>query len=138
MSKEEISNILTQFTENVTYLFNILEDMIKQLGNFITKVMPVSLFLGVLLSHLDKAFIKKESYISVLISFIGSFISVYYATPFLQNLVTNKAFEGVVFWGIGFFIHYIIKYVTNSRRIQKWLLGIEGFIKDYLKKKFTK
>lgn len=138
MSKEQISNILTEITHNIKYFVDIFENIIKGIIMLITKLMPVGLFLGVLVAHLNKYFVKKESYTSVIISFIGSLIAVYYITPFIEKVVTDKDLIGVTFLVIGFYINHVIKYITNQRRINKWLLSLEEFVLNYIKNKFKK
>lgn len=127
----EVRTFLTELIDLIKYIWG-------ELIIFITKFIPISLFLGVILSHLQMLVEKKSSISSVFMSITGSFIVVYFATPALNIMFEENKYYGVIMLAIGYFIQYIIKFVTNQKRVNKWLLGAEKFILDWIKNKLQK
>lgn len=105
---------------------------------FILKFMSISAFLGLMLAHLEQLVVKKESIVSVFISYIGSFIVVFFAHPLIDHFFGGTPSYGMATLAIGYFAKFIIKYITNKQRINAWLKGIEKFIIEWLKSKLKK
>ena len=126
MSWEEVTTIFNNIAN--TILFAVDEFIM-----FISRFIPISLFLGVILAHLEQAIVKRQSFSSIIISITGSFIVVYFLTPIIQEYLAGSSFFGVAALAIGYFIQYIIKYVTNQERVNKWLLMVEKGVIDRLK-----
>lgn len=119
---------------------NSLKDIVHDIWNgillFIAKFMPVSMFLGIVMAHLEQLIVKKESISSVTISVIASFVVVYFSTPAINHYLEDSKFSGVAMLTIGYFIQYVIKYITNQKRVNRWLIGAEKMIIQIIKNKF--
>lgn len=124
--------------EIVGSLKDIASDTWNGILLFIAKFMPVSMFLGVMMAHLEQLIVKKQPISSVTISIVASFTVVYFSTPAINHYLEDSKFSGVAMLTIGYFIQYIIKYITNQKRINKWLIGAEKAIIQIIKNKIDK
>lgn len=135
MSFEEITKSVWETIQNsIEYIANGFNAFLA----FLAKIIPLYLLLGVVIAHVEQLISKKQSMSSVFISITGSFIVVYTMTPVINHYLLGSPFYGVATLAIGYFIQYFIKFVTNQKRVNAWLLRGEQFAIDWLKNKFKK
>lgn len=135
MSFEEITK---SAWETIQVSFEHVANGFNAFLAFLAKIIPLYLLLGVVIAHLEQLISKKQSMTSVFISFVGASICLYVLSPILESYLSGSHWYSPICFAVGYFIHHIIKFITNERRINAWLLHIEKFAIEWLKNKFTK
>lgn len=131
MSLKEATNYALEY-------FELITNWLLQMLALVAKFIPLTLCLGVVIAHAEQAILKKQPMSSILISIIGSFVVVYTLTPVINHYLEGSNFYAVGTLAIGYFIQYLIKFVTNQKRINDWLIMIEKICIEWIKNKFKK